>query len=120
MPLTIALIKLLDQHGDASKQQADAKGVNTHQAVLFSRSTQGLSVMRKYQQQDWQALFASPSQLQALLASTVLTIQRDIMRRREQKDQYVEYELSKIGKLRWRMTSPPTSIASKMLRPIPS
>ncbi len=68
--LIIIIIILLNQHGDASKPQAEAKGVNTHQAVLF----------------------ASPTQLQALLASTVCTTQRDIMRRREQKDQHVEYE----------------------------
>ncbi len=90
--LTIALIILLEQHGDASKPLADAKGVNTHQAALSTSSTQGLSVLLKYGQQDWQALFASPTQLQALLASTVRTNQRDIMRRREQKDQHVEYE----------------------------
>jgi hypothetical protein len=58
---TIALIILLNQHGDASKLQADAKGVNTHQAALFASYTQGLSVLRKYEQQDWQAVFASPT-----------------------------------------------------------
>jgi hypothetical protein len=63
--LTIVLVILLNQH--ASKQQADAKGVNTDQAALFTSSTQELSVLRKYEQQDWQALFASPTQLQALL-----------------------------------------------------
>ena len=52
---TIALIILLNQHGDASKPQAEAKGVNTHQAALFASSTQGLPVLRKYEQQDWQA-----------------------------------------------------------------
>ena len=46
--LAIALVILLNQHGDASKQQAEAKGVNTHQAALFASSTQGLSVLRKY------------------------------------------------------------------------
>jgi hypothetical protein len=91
---TFALIILFNQHGDASKQQAEAKGVNNHLAALFASSTQGLSVLRKYEQQDWQALFTSPTQLQALLDSTVSTTQRDIMiqRRREQKDQHVEYE----------------------------
>ena len=89
---TIALIILLNQHGDASKQQAEAKGVNTHQAALFASSTQGLSVRHKYEQQDWQALFASPTELQALPASTVHITQRDIQRRREQKYQHVEYE----------------------------
>jgi hypothetical protein len=85
---TIALIILLNQHGDsdACKPQAEAKGVNTHQAALFASSTQGLSVRRKYEQRDWQALFASPTKLQALLAFTVHTTQRDIQRRREQKD----------------------------------
>ena len=82
---TIALIMLLNQHGDASKPQAEAKGVNTHQAALFASSTQGLSVRRKYKQQDWQALFASSTELQALPASTVHTTQRDIHRRREQE-----------------------------------
>ncbi len=33
---TIALIILLNQHGNASKLQAEAKGVNTHQAALFA------------------------------------------------------------------------------------
>ena len=88
---TIALIILLNQHGDALKPQAEAKGVNTHQAALFASSTQGLSVQRKYEQQDWQAL-ASPTELQALPASTVHTTQRDIQRRREQEYQHVEYE----------------------------
>jgi hypothetical protein len=62
---TIALIILLNQHGDASKRQAElataeAKGVNTHthQAALFASSTQGLSVRRKYEQQDWQAPYS--------------------------------------------------------------
>jgi hypothetical protein len=87
----IALIILLNQHGDASKQQAEAKGVNTHQAALFASSTQGLSVLRKYEQQDWQALLASPTELQALLA-TVRTTQRDVQSRREQKYQHIEYE----------------------------
>ena len=36
---TIALIILLNQHGNASKPQAEAKGVNTHQAALFASST---------------------------------------------------------------------------------
>ena len=90
--LIIVLIILLNQHGDAFKLQADAKEGNTHQAALFASSTQGLSVLRKYEQQDWQALFASPTQLQALLAATLHTTQRDIPRRREQKDQHVEYE----------------------------
>ena len=83
---------LLNHHGDACKPQADAEEGNTHQAALFASSTQGLSVLRKYEQQDWQALFASPTQLQALLAATVHTTQRYIPRRREQKDQHVEYE----------------------------
>ena len=90
--LIIVLIILLNQHGDAFKPQADAKEGNTHQAALFASSTQGLSVLRKYEQQDWQALFTSPTQLQALLAATLHTTQRDIPRRREQKDQHVEYE----------------------------
>ncbi len=53
-----------------------------------------LSVLCKYEQQDWHALFASPTQLQALrlLASTVRNPQRDIMRRHEQEDQRVQYE----------------------------
>ena len=89
---TIALIILLNQHGDASKPQAEAKGVNTHQAALFASSTQGLPVLRKYEQQDWQAFFASPTELQALPASTVHTTQNDIQRRREQEHQHVEYE----------------------------
>ena len=38
--LIIVLIMLVNQHGDAFKQQADAKKVNTHQAVLFASSTQ--------------------------------------------------------------------------------
>ena len=65
---------------------------NTSQAALFASSTQGLSVLCKYKQQDWQALFTSPTQLQALLAVTLHTTQRDIPRRREQKDQHVEYK----------------------------
>ena len=81
--LIIVLIILLNQHGDAFKPQADAKEGNTHQAALFASSTQGLSVLRKYEQQDWQALFTSPTQLQALLAATLHTTQRDIPRRRE-------------------------------------
>ncbi len=68
--LTITPILSLNQHGHTSKQQADAKGVNTHQAVFFASSTQ----------------------LLALLAATVSTTQRDIPCRREQKDKYVEYE----------------------------
>ena len=56
MAFTIALTILLNQHGDASKPQAEAKGVNTHQAALFTSSNQGLSVRRKYEQQDWQAV----------------------------------------------------------------
>ncbi len=39
-----------------------------------------------------QALFASPTELQALPASTVHITQRDIQRRREQEYQHVEYE----------------------------
>ena len=66
--LIIVLIILLNLHGDAFKPQADAKEGNTHQAALFASSTQGLSVLRKYEQQDWQALFASSTQLQAHLA----------------------------------------------------
>ena len=85
--LILVLIILLNQHGDACKPQADAKEGNTHQAALFASSTQGL-----YEQQDWQALFASSTQLQALLAVTVYTTQRDIPRRREQKDHHVEYQ----------------------------
>jgi hypothetical protein len=45
---TFALFILLNQHGDALKLQAEAKGVNTHQVALFASSTQGLSVRRKY------------------------------------------------------------------------
>ena len=56
MALIIVLIILLNQHGDACKQQADAKEGNTHQAALFASSTQGLSVLRKYEQQDWQVV----------------------------------------------------------------
>ena len=81
--LIIVLIILLNQHGDAFKLQADAKEDSTHQAALFASSSQGLSVLRKYEQQDWQALFVSSTQLQALLAATVCT---------KQKDQHVEYE----------------------------
>ncbi len=36
MAFTIALIILRNQHGDASKPKAEAKGVNTHQAALFA------------------------------------------------------------------------------------
>ena len=53
--LSIDLIVLLNQHGDAFKQQADAKEDNTHQAAIFASSTQGLSVLREHEQQDWQA-----------------------------------------------------------------
>ena len=45
--MIIVLIILLNQHGDACKPQADAKEGNTHQAALFARFTQGLSVLRK-------------------------------------------------------------------------
>ncbi len=110
-------IMLFNQHGDASKPQAEAKGVNTHQAALFASSTQGLSVRRKYEQQDWQALFTSPTQLQALLAATVCTTQRDIERRREQKNQHIGV---RAVRLCLRVTSSSTSIASKMLRTTPS
>ena len=92
LALIIVLIILPNQHGNASKPQADAKEGNTHQAALFASSSQGLAVLRKYEQLDWQALFASSTQLQALLAATVRTTQRDIPRRREQKDQPVEYK----------------------------
>ena len=68
--LTIVLIILLNQHGDAFKPQADAKVVNTHQVALFASSTQ--------------------QSCQALLAATVSTTQRDIPPRSEQKDQHVE------------------------------
>ena len=78
---TIALIILLHQQGDASKPQADAKVVN--QAAIFASSNLVLSVRRKYDQQDWQALFASPTQPKALLARTARTTQREILHRRE-------------------------------------
>ena len=83
MALIIVLIILLNQHGEAFKPQADAKEGNTHQAALFASSTQGLSVLRKNERQDWQAHFASPTQLQALLAATVRTKQKD---QHEQQD----------------------------------
>ena len=40
--LNIDLIVLFNQHGDAFKPHADAKGGNNHQAALFASSTQGL------------------------------------------------------------------------------
>ncbi len=49
---TIALIILLNQHGDASKPQVEANGVNIPQAVLVASSTKELSVWHKYEQQD--------------------------------------------------------------------
>jgi hypothetical protein len=61
--MTIALIVLLNQHGHPFKQQADAKRVNYHQPIFF----------------------ASATKLQALLAASVCTTQRDIPREREQK-----------------------------------
>ena len=48
MALIIVLIILPNQHGDASKPQADAKEGNTHQAALFEISSQGLSVLCMY------------------------------------------------------------------------
>jgi len=70
MALNISLIILPNMHGYAFKPQAEAKEVNARQAALFASSTQ----------------------LQALLPATMRTSQRDAPRRCEQKNQHVQYE----------------------------
>ena len=70
MALNTRLIILPNMHGYAFKPQAEAKEVNARQAALFASSTQ----------------------LQALLLATMRTSQRDAPRRCEQKNQHVQYE----------------------------
>ena len=70
MALNTSLIILPNMHGYAFKPQAEAKEVNARQAALFASSTQ----------------------LQALLLATMRTSQRDAPRRCEQKNQHVQYE----------------------------
>ena len=102
---------------------ASSTGLMQRKATLTKRpSSQGL--LKDYQScactssRDWQALFASATQLQTLVAVTVHPsgISRaDVSRRTSTLS-----TSSKIGKLCRRVTSASASIASKRLRTTPS